>query len=335
MLFTSLRFTKSQEKKQNMDISIQPFILISFLFVLTIEVVTFTRLTLQQPSESDNTENTDKIRKRRTRGTVFSFLLLLMMIIYYLISTYRSYREYYILHVPNLSPKNGRGLKLLEMWIESLQKSLLFYMTTLVIPFISSERFRTLHVEEDISEIFIEWYAFARVFSYPLIFIAFGESSAFGIYLVEVLSLSETFLLLFIYLLLLSKIEKLREILTHTQLVTKYEVEAVIKEIRPGICGFLLYLGLDLASRAGTIILIFIPERTKYSVISDLNSLVKIVLFVLLYHSIARLVFPSSKGACDSIEKMEHIKKHVAGSFLNLKSKDEDGMVPLNEIPSI
>lgn len=318
-----------------MNILVQPLIPICSLFILLAQVVMLTRLVLQSPPEPTHAKHARKIQRRKTRGIVFSFMVLVLMIVYYTAAIYGFYRRYSVHRLPNI-PLDSGGLKMLELWNESLQKSLLFYITTLIIPIVSSRRFRTLHIRENVSEVFVQWYASLRVFSYPLVFTIFGDRSSLGTYLVEVLSLSETCLLFSIYLLLLSKMSTLEEILTHTQLATRYEIEGVVREVKPGVVGLVLYFGLDVASRVVSIALIFCPDRGICLLASDMNSLVRIVLFMVMYHCVAKIVFLPARGVCESIQKIEGIKRHVAGTFLNLNSSETGGdKVVLTSVPNI
>lgn len=318
-----------------MEVLIQLFVSICSLLIIVFEIVVFARLALQSPHESDDGKYKEKARTKRKKAIVFSFLTLALMLIYYLVNTYRFYRLYHAPN-PNSPLRPNEMLIMFELWIESLQKSFLFYVITIIVPFISSKRFRILHVKEGVSETFIEWYSFLRVFSYPLIYVVFGSGSELSIYLIGVLSLSETCLLLSVYSLLLSKIITLGKMLGDVQLITRYEVEAVINEVRAGILGLLLYLFFDLVSKVAAIILFFLPG-SSYPVISDKSSLIGIILLVLSYHYVAKLVFIPSRGVYESIQKMEDIKKHATSTFLNLNGRrvEDSNTVPLNGVPDI
>lgn len=282
------------------------FVSVCYLCIVAAEATGLARLFAQEGAA--DCRRTDCIQRRRTRG------LVLFLGILALVAATHATRAYGLL-------RGSEGsTRAMEPWIDSFQRSLVLYMPVMVVPLISSGRFRTLHVEEHASATFIEWCALARLAVHPTISAAFGHRSLLGMYLADVLGLSETVLQISIFSLAMAKVLRLLHILGHTELITRYEIESVVRGVVPGIVGFLLYLGLDLVLKVFSIALMMQRDAAPDT---DIVSVGRLVLFVLLCRCAMVFLSMPAREVGESIQKMEDIKKHVAGSFLNLQKTEQ------------
>lgn len=314
-----------------MSTNISPFVLLATILILGTTLVNLIALRANNKPEPASTKYMEKIKSTTKKGVIFFLLALIFTTIYYFFYT-QNQLEGSIPPFLKRARVSSHSLKMLELCARSIQKSFMFYATSLIIPLVSSRRFKVLGIDEKTSITFVRYYSLLGSFLYPLVFhICSGYD--LGSYLVEVLSIAETSLLLSLYSLLLLKMWKVHDILSYTQVVTKFEIEEVLERVRPKIVGIIGYLCLDGASGAVRMTEMFFSR--DYSRGLPVNSLVETAFFVALYYYSVKFLVTPGNGICESIQKMEGIKKHVAAGFLNLEHRDEDSMIDVSEIPNI
>ncbi|CAD26420.1 hypothetical protein [Encephalitozoon cuniculi GB-M1] len=314
-----------------MNNTISPLLLLATILVLGATTVGLVALRANSKQEAISTKYIEEIKSTRTKGFVFFLLVLVLTNIYYFFYT-RNYLEGDVPSFLKAIHMDSRSLKMLELYVRNTQKSFLFYAIALVVPLVSSRRFRVLAIDEKASIAFVRYYSLFGSLLYPLVF-HISKGYDLGSYLVEVLNIAETVLLLSLYLLLLLKMWKVHDVLSYTQIITKFEIEEVLSRTRSKIVGIIAYLCLDMVSGAARMAEMFFPK--EYSLGLPVNSLVETAFLVILYcYSVKFLVIPGN-GICESIQRMEDIKKHVVTGFLNLEHRDEDNMVDISTIPDI
>ncbi|AFN83531.1 hypothetical protein EROM_081150 [Encephalitozoon romaleae SJ-2008] len=314
-----------------MNTSISPFVLLAIMLILGATLVNLIALRANNKAEPAGTRYIEKIKSTRKKGMIFFLLALIFTTVYYFFYTQN--------HLEGRTPPllkrvsvNSHSLKMLELSARSFQKSFMFYATSLIIPLVSSRRFRVLGIDEKTSIAFVKYYSLLGSFLYPLVFhVCSGHD--LGSYLVEVLNIAETSLLLSLYSLLLLKMCKVHDVLSYTQVITKFEIEEVLDRVKPKIIGIIGYLCLDGASGVARMTAMFFAG--DYSRGLPVNSLVETAFFIALYYYSIKFLVTPGNGICESIQKMENIKKHVAAGFLNLEHRDEDSMIDVSKIPNI
>ncbi|WEL39269.1 hypothetical protein PFJ87_08g01340 [Encephalitozoon hellem] len=314
-----------------MSNNISPFVLLAVMLILGATLVNLIALRANSKPEPAGTRYMEKIKSTRREGVVFFLLVLISTTIYYFFYA-QSRLEGSMLPFLKRTRVSGRSLKMLELCARNIQKSFMFYAASFIIPLVSSRRFRVLGIDENTSIAFVRCYSLLGSFLYPLVF-HISSGYDFGSYIVEVLNIAETILLLSLYSLLLLKVCKMHDVLSYTQVITKFEIEDVLGKIKLKIIGIIGYLCLEGTSGAARMVeMLFSGGRVQGL---PVNSLVETALLVALYyHSVKFLVTPEN-GICESIQKIESIKKHVVTGFLNLEHRDEDSMVDVSAIPDI
>ncbi|ADM12046.1 uncharacterized protein Eint_081140 [Encephalitozoon intestinalis ATCC 50506] len=314
-----------------MDSAIAPLLLFAAVLVLGATAVNLIVLRANSSPEVSGTKYIEEIQSTRAKGLMFLLLVLVLTSIYYFLCT-QNYLEGSPPNFLKVIRMDSHSLKMLELCTRNIQKSFMFYATALVIPLVSSRRFRVLGVDEKVSIAFVRYYSLFGSFLYPFIFHV-SNGYDLGGYLVEVLNIAENSLLLLLYFALLQKIWKMHDVLSYTQIITKFEIEEVLGRVSPKIVGIMAYLCADMASGAFRMARMFFP--VEYGLGIPTNSLAETAFFVgLCYYSIKFLVTPGN-GICESIQKMEGIKKHVASGFLNLEHRSGDDMMDVSTIPNI
>lgn len=224
------------------------------------------------------------------------------------------------------------ALKTLEVWTRAIQKSVLFYAIVLIIPLVSSRRFKALGIDEDASKAFLTWYSLCGSLLHPLVFRLSGGLDL-GHYLTDVLSMAETLLLSSLYLLVLSKIHELHDVLSYAHVVTRFEIEEVLCTVKPRVIGILAYLCFDAISGAATVVAGVLPSGNMAGFAA--NGAVKVLLLLALYYYSVNFLVSPANGVCESIQRMESIKRHVASGVQGLDGGDGDDLIDIAAIPSI
>jgi len=310
-------------KQTTMDENTQALMSAVLLIAIMWEIFSLSAEGIQSRKQRDENECNQGLLAIKRKELFLMLILLILMAIYYLIHIYeaRSTANPAInelaIHI------RGATLKLFEITIEGIEKSLLFHTIMLFLPAISSKRFKDLGFDEYVFEAVLGSRAYGGILLYPIVFIVTGKT-LLGNYIVDVINNSETLLLIILYFALLKKISKICTALLQRQLLSKPEVEQLILLARIRIGGILAYLLIKLILEiCKTIEMLF----SRYLTQTHSISFAKAMLFVLLCHfSIKPLIFLNT-GAYLAIQSAKNAKPHKMQQHFN--------MVDITLIPSI
>ena len=306
-----------------MNENIQALMSVFLLIAIACEIVSLSIEGIQSRKQHEESKYSQEFLAIRRKEFFFMLTLLILMAIYYLIHICEA--RSVINPTINKLVNHARGatLKLFEITIEGMEKSLLFHTIMLFLPVMSSKKFKDLGFDEYVFEAVLGSRAYGGILLYPIVFVITGKT-LLGNYIVDVINSSETLLLIILYFALLKKISKICNVLFQRQLLSEPEVEQLILLARIRIGGILAYLLIKLVMEIyKTIETLFARYLAQtYSI-----SFAKTMLFVLLCHfSIKPLIFLNTEAYL-AIQSVKDAKKHNVQQYSN--------MVDITLIPSI
>lgn len=153
-----------------------------------------------------------KIKSGESRTIIFILFSfnITIFVAYNILGLFVSWTKGYMIYRSFHLTRFERILQIIEICFESIEKSLLFYSLLLFTPIIRSTYSES---SDKIYEVrIILWYGSLRMFLYPLIYYSYYRYPMLGIYIIEVINISETILLAFLYAVVELQIKKLLEI---------------------------------------------------------------------------------------------------------------------------
>jgi hypothetical protein len=311
-----------------MDIVIQPYkFLVSFAAVVA-QLAVLAHLTMTHPARLLKKNHIFGVNQTKSSILAAAFSILLFMSIYSIGAIVISYERGQVVSLAETLSRSDIILKMAEVFIESAQMSLVFYITSFLLPIALT----TELAERDVSSIrFLLIYSVSRILFYPLILFCYRKHVPLGMYLIEVLSLAEFVLIAIIYSVLLKRVARLRKLLFNLHLFDRYEIELVLSDTRRMVSGLMVHILLELACRIIYIIILFSPGSLKYSILVDIMLLVRLISFVWVYKCIADVIFHSNTSNDIYLQKMDYIMKYLEHS--QDKFMVRDSRVGQTEIP--
>lgn len=141
-----------------------------------------------------------KLKQGCTKGItlILSLLNIFLFASYNIFGSIISYSKGYTIIRSKYLTTFERALQILEISFESLEKSILFLSLILFLPILKTFSTKP-HNNRSTELIFIVLYSITRSVFYPLLYSIFYTYPMLGIYFVEIMNISESILLLFIY----------------------------------------------------------------------------------------------------------------------------------------
>ncbi|KAF7682542.1 hypothetical protein TCON_2232 [Astathelohania contejeani] len=284
-----------------MDININfRIFIIALLFCLTQIAILIGKLVLGPRKKLLSFRKTSFGRKRALILSIFSANMSLF-IIYNILGALRAYSQGNVAYRSAHVEIFDQILQILEITFESIQKSLLFFSLVLFLPV-----FTSINIHYDSFSvnktyiITISAYSFIRVLLYPILYFIFFNYSLLGLFLIELLSISETFLLMFIYL---SIYGNLHQILCDIKIYNYRKASAlkfIFSKFNTIARVFLFQFGLEIIYRSFIIAMYFMKYSYFNHLLLDGIMFLRVVSFSLQFYCLTRLVLNDNEDPPDA-----------------------------------
>jgi hypothetical protein len=298
-----------------MDIVVQPYKLLVSLTTVIAQFSILTHLTLRHPARLLRKNYIFGVNQTKSSILAIAFFLLVLMSIYSIAAIVLSYENGHIVSLADALGRSDILLKMAEVFTESAHMSLIFYITSFLLPIALATEFAGT-AERDASSIkFLLIYSVSRVFFYPLILFYYREYVSLGVYFIEILSVAELSLVAVIYTVVLRRVSRLKRLLSNLRLFDRYETELLLDDTRLVVSNLMLYILLELITRIFYMVILFSPHSLTYSILADLVLLARLISFMWLYKCVVDVVFYSSTSNDIYIQKMDYIMRYLEHSL--------------------
>ncbi|WUR03293.1 uncharacterized protein VNE69_04119 [Vairimorpha necatrix] len=275
-----------------------------FAMLLSLTNILFFTKKISKNITTNSYINQDKSTRHKKTLLMFTlYLTLLFFILYSFSSSFIGYRKNQIIYRSIQSNDYYDILKYIEIIYETLLKSSLFLTLVIFIPLVFTKNNIDLIIN------FILIYSGIRIISYPLLIHILREYSYFSTFILEIFQISETLLLIFVFVKILNN----KKIVEDCNLIETYEHEYIYLKIIKK-CKFIIgELGLELVYR---IVLVYFMINNIENINKWMNIIyiMKIGYIQMMIMSVETVIFCKEQETFDNLMNFTEVHNELKKS---------------------